>query len=113
VADDIRSKIRAGTFVPPWTTPTVATPEQPPTLSFDTFGELFIERFSKDRGKASWQDDEYMVKQLASFHVMPNCRLGDKPIEAVTEDDLEAFRRALEPSMGGCVTRAWRDRPAP
>ena len=96
VADDIRGKIRAGTFVPPWATATAAADKQPPTaVSFDTFGELFIERYSKDRGKASWRDDEYMVKQLASFHVMHDCRLGDKLIQAVTEDDFEAFIKHL------------------
>jgi len=97
VADDIRSKIRAGTFTPPWSAPAVSQPvnADPGVVSLETFAELFIERYSKDRGKASWRDDEYMVKQLVSFHVIDNCRIGDKPIQAVTEDDLEAFVKHL------------------
>jgi hypothetical protein len=59
----------------------------PGVVSFETFADLFIERYSKDRGKASWRDDEDIVKQLASLPVIDNCPLGDKPIQAVTEDD--------------------------
>jgi integrase len=65
------------------------------TVTFETFARLFIERYSKDRGKASWRDDEYMIKQLVSFKVLDHNRLGDRPIQAVTEDDLEAFVKHL------------------
>ena len=97
LADDIRGKIRAGTFRPPWAAPDASQTENAGAgaVTFETFARLFIERYSKDRGKASWSDDEYMVKQIASFQARENCRLGDKPIHAVTEDDLEAFVKHL------------------
>lgn len=97
MADEIRGKIRAGTFVAPWQARAIPEPQQasPATVTFDTFGRNFVERYSRDRGKASWQDDDYMVKQLASFEVADNTRLGDKPIETVTEDDLETFIKHL------------------
>ena len=97
LADEIRAKIRAGTF----TAPSPALPAgqteniSAGVVSFETFARLFIERYSKDRGKASWRDDEYMIKQLVSFDVIDNCRLGNKPVQAVTEDDLEAFVKHL------------------
>jgi integrase len=64
-------------------------------VSFETFARLFLERYSKEREKASWRDDEYMIKQLISFRLMDDCRLGEKPVQAVTEDDVEAFVRHL------------------
>ncbi len=97
LADDIRGKIRAGTFTPPWAAPIRSQTDNVDrgAVTFGTFARLFVERYSKDRGKASWSDDEYMVKQLVSFQALENCRLGDKPIQAVTEDDLEAFVKHL------------------
>ena len=97
LADEIRGKIRAGTFKVPATTRPAGQPEavKPRIVSFETFARLFIERYSKDRGKASWRDDEYMIKQLVSFRVIDNCLLGEKPVQAVTEDDMEAFVKYL------------------
>src|SRR5262249_5124552 len=96
LADRIRDEIRAGTFKPP-SAAVSREPEKvsPGLLSFETFARLFIERYSKDRGKASWRDDEYMIRQLVSFNVIDNCLLGEKPIQSVTEDDVEAFVKHL------------------
>jgi integrase len=58
------------------------------------FARRFVERYSTDRGKASWQD-EYMVKRLGSFQTMEGRPLGEKPAQRVTEDDLEAFIKHL------------------
>lgn len=38
---------------------------------------------------------QLLLERLVSFQVIDNCRLGDKPIQAVTEDDLEAFVKHL------------------
>jgi integrase len=99
LADRIRTEIRAGTFRPLSTPPVPAgsanSDADLEAVSFETFTRLFIERYSKQREKASWRDDEYMVKQLAAFRVLDQGRLGDKPVHAVTEDDVEAFVRHL------------------
>jgi integrase len=97
LADDIRGKIRASSFTAPSAAPSTDERQSPDpaVVSFDTFARLFIERYSKDRGKASWRDDQYMIAQLVSFRVIDNCRLGDKPVQAVTEDDMEAFVKYL------------------
>lgn len=97
LADRIRTEIRAGTFrpLPNPATAVEAAGAGRDAVSFETFALLFIERYSKQRGKASWRDDEYMVKQLAAFPVLDQGRLGDKPVHTVTEDDVEAFIRHL------------------
>ena len=46
-------------------------------------------------GKASWQDDAYMVKQLAAFQTIEGRPLGEKAVQKVTEDDLETFIKHL------------------
>jgi integrase len=68
---------------------------QPNDISFETFARLFLERYSKERGKASWQDDGYMIGQLVAFPLFGDTRLGDKGARSVTEDDLEAFVKHL------------------
>ena len=58
---------------------------------------MFIDSYSKAREKVSWRDDSSMLKQLMSFtppwpDAVP---LGRRPVNAVTEQDLEAFIRHL------------------
>jgi integrase len=97
LAGAIRREIRAGTFrgLP------VATIANPPVnqerdkVSFEMFAHRFVERYSKDRGKASWRDDQYMVKRLGSFPTIEGRPLGEKAIQNVTEDDLEGFIKHL------------------
>jgi integrase len=45
----------------------------------------------KARGKKSFEDDEYMLKRVVAFNA-----LGDKPIDTITTDDLEAFFQHLK-----------------
>jgi hypothetical protein len=96
LAEKIRTEIRAGTFDATKAGATTRVQHTPPdVVSFETFARLFIERYSKDRGKASWRDDEYMTRQLVSFRVVDDTRLGDRPVQVITEDDLEAFIKHL------------------
>ncbi len=62
-------------------------------LSFEAFGETFLKEFSKAREKASWDDDAAMLGKVMAFPVTwPGAtRLGQKPLAAVTEEDLEKF----------------------
>ncbi len=95
-AEKIRTEIRAGTFQATTASPaTQAQRTASDVVSFETFARLFIERYSKDRGKASWRDDGYMTRQLVSFRIVDDTRLGDKPVQVITEDDLEAFVKHL------------------
>ncbi len=98
IAQKIRDDIRSGTFRGALAGRAAA--EQAPSedkdgVSFKTFGDRFVERYSKDRGKASWQDDAYMVKQLVAFQSIEGRPLGEKDVQRVTEDDLEAFIKHL------------------
>ena len=56
---------------------------QPETrdVSFEAFSRLFLERYSKERGKASWQDDGYMIKQLVAFRIVDDLLLGESRFE--------------------------------
>jgi len=103
VADHIRSEIRAGRFGKPTDPP--ANPPQT-AMSFEAFGQLFVERFSQAREKVSWDDDAAMMKRIMAFPVTwPEAsRLGEKPLDAVLEDDLEAFIRHVA-SMRSIATR--------
>jgi integrase len=96
LADHLRAAIRAGTFE--MHSPLEVSEQEVANdsdISFDNFGRLFLERFSQGRGKASWQDDGYMINQLVSFRMFDDGRLGEKPLRAVTEDDMEAFVKHL------------------
>lgn len=96
LAENIRREIRAGTFqaLPAANANTVGG-EEKHDVSFEMFARRFIERYSRDRGKASWQDDDYMVRRLTAFQSIEGRPLGEKPIHKVTEDDLEAFIKHL------------------
>jgi len=97
LAQRIRDAIRAGTFrgVSTGITSITSATNTPSDVSFEMCGRAFIERYSKERGKASWQDDEYMVKRLASFLAVDGRRLGEIPLQHLTEENLEAFVRQL------------------
>jgi integrase len=106
LADNLRAEIRAGTFtLQP--APASTSKPQPDSneISFETFARLFLERYSRDRGKASWQDDGYMINQLLAFPVIDDGRLGEKSVRLVTEDDLEAFIKRLTTQGRASSTR--------
>jgi integrase len=96
IADKICGAIREGTFrrrrdrMRAQDTRDDASAHEPP-LTFDRFGELFIERYSKARGKKSAEDDEYQLKAITAFNL-----LGHKPLTLITTDDLEAFFQHLK-----------------
>jgi integrase len=96
LAEHLRGQIRDGTFSLPVSV-SGDSPSAPDAgeLSFEAFGEVFVERYSKAREKASWDDDASMLRQVMAFPVRwPGAsRLGEKPLAAVTEDDIEAFIR--------------------
>jgi hypothetical protein len=107
LAEGIRREIRAGTFrgLPAAAITNDAAKEQRDEVLFEAFARRFIERYSKDRGKASWQDDEYMVKRLGSFQTIEGRPLGEKAVQRVTEDDLEAFIKHLTTQGRASSTR--------
>lgn len=90
-AERIRTAIRNRTFRPaPALIPTLA-----PVLNFRAFAEVWKVR----RGSqlASAKDDVYRLKTICAF-VLPGTEpammLGDQPLDAITTDDIEAFRDA-------------------
>ena len=107
LADGIRREIRAGTFrgLPATAITNEAANEERDEVSFEMFARRFIERYSKDRGKASWQDDEYMVERLGSFQTIDERPLSEKPVRRVTEDDLEVFMKHLTTQGRASSTR--------
>ena len=55
-----------------------------------------MERYSKAREKASWDDDASMLRRsdgVPGELAWREPRFGEKPLAAVTEDDIEAFIR--------------------
>ena len=101
VAAEIRKAIRAGTFT---LAPAAGSrPEPKPEgertdKSFETVADIFVDSYSKARGKTSWGDDASMLRQVAAFTPpwTGAVQLGAKAIGAVTEEELEAFLRHLE-----------------
>jgi integrase len=95
-AGRIQSEIRAGTFIARKARRTaVPAPAAGETLTFRAFGEKFIERYSKARGKASIEDDRYMLERVCAFTGLSETPLGDKALAAVTADDAEHFLENL------------------
>ena len=101
-ADTVRTAIRDGVFS------AVARPVQPQTadaLAFDAYADIFLERYSKARQKASWQTDRSMLKWITAFALPGGGRLGEKPIGAVTEDDIETCLHDLRSRGRAASTR--------
>ena len=99
-ADRIREEIRSGTFVAT-SDPRPATPD---AVTLSVYGAIFLERYTKARGKASWRNDVYMLKRICTFS-LPDGSFGEKPIGAVTEDDIEAFLTHLREQGRAASTR--------
>jgi hypothetical protein len=109
-ADKIRIGIREGTFEQR----TRETPQPAGTsgLSFETYGQLFLAGYGRDRGKDSLADDRYLVRRLMAFETACR-RLGDVPIRDVAENDVEEFVRRLvdaRRSRRGTTTSSWSRR---
>jgi hypothetical protein len=96
LAERLRAKIRDGTFAsieePPVNSPAATSVAG---VTFEAFGEIFLERYSKARDKTSWADDASMLRHVMAFPVnWPGARtLGKKPLAAIVDDDIEVFIR--------------------
>ena len=59
------------------------TPSAPKRVTFDAFSDLYLERALSGR-----RNDVSRLKRLCAFVFKSGERLGSKPLEDVTEDDL-------------------------
>ena len=88
-ADRLRKEIRNGTF-------RVGTvPQQPEVVTFGEFEKGWRERRGGQLVRP--RDNEYRLKKIKSFVLAatdPPLTFGDKPLTAITTDDIEAFRDA-------------------
>ena len=100
-ADRIRGEIRAGRFQNGAT--------QPPADHSATVAELgtiFLERYSKARGKVSWKNDQTMLTKLAGFVVPRIGRpFGTVSVRSVMEDDCDVFLESLRARALAASTR--------
>ena len=89
-AERIRTEIRDGCFGKPQTPSESLTQTD---ITFERFGEIFLNSYSKAREKASWEDDAWMIRTIMTYPLPANGtgRLGEKPFSKVIEADLEAF----------------------
>jgi integrase len=91
IADRLRAEIRAGTFRASSTIP--ATAASVPALTFRAFANVWQERRGDQLVSAPL--DKYRLKTISAF-VLPGTQppliFGDKPIDAITTDDIGAFR---------------------
>jgi len=67
----------------------------PAAVSLRQFATIYIDRAVKASGKTSWKDDEYLLTTVCAHRTADGRSLGDWPIVAITEDELEAFHAAL------------------
>ena len=88
-AETIKAAIRAGTFRQR-ADPSARAVEPAAALSLDGYADIFLERDAKARGKVSWTNDRGMLDQIRAFSIN-GTRFGDRAIQAITEDDIEAF----------------------
>lgn len=107
-AATIKAAMLAGTFIRAAArrraeqVPT-ATPD---TVTFRTFGDVYIERHAKTCGKRTWKNDRGMLNRLCSFALPAGLTtLGDKALGAITEDDVEAFFAQLRQQGTAASTR--------
>jgi integrase len=98
LADGWRTQIRAGAFrrghdaVPA----SEGTSSRTESLTLQAFGEKYFAR----RGKPATNDERICMGRIAAFD-----GLGDKPLTAITEDDIEAFFMHLRAEGRAASTR--------
>ncbi len=104
-AESIRDRIRAGIFRSRrqrrQDAAGATTAPAGEVVTLRTFGDTFLKRYSKARGKASVDDDESMLEKVYAFE-----NIGERPVEAITTDVLEAFFEQLRThwrKMCGCT----------
>ena len=103
-ADEVRTAIRRGAFPPPAPEPT-PPPQTADAVTLDVYADIFLERYSKARQKASWRSDQSILKHIADFALPGGGRLGKKPIGTITEDDVEACLADLRDCGRAASTR--------
>jgi len=74
-------------------------------VTLDGFAEIFVERVSKSSGKVSWRDDKSLLNSICERVARDGRRLGDWPLAAITEDELEAFYASLVSAGRAASTR--------
>jgi len=105
-ADKLRTAIREGTFRKAAQAPNPS----PDALTVREFGRLFLERCLITHGKRAGEkrggrEACYMGQIIAFVPQGSTGTFGDKPIGAVTEDDLEAFLTQLRAKGRAASTR--------
>ena len=75
-------------------------------VTLETFAAIYVERVSQVRNRnKDWKADRYAFAQVAAFTLTDGSRLGDKPLGAITEDDLEAVLTDLRTKGRAASTR--------
>ena len=102
-ADRIRHSVRTGTLQQG---SAVAKTPAGPSLSVSSYGAVFVQRYCKARGKASWKNDQQRLTKLAKFVLARTKRpIGNMSVASVTEDDCEVFLNSLKEEGLAASTR--------
>ena len=113
-ATNIRSAILAGTFERASDRRARAQHEAEETarrstsgsvVTFDGYIKIYVERSSQASGKTTWKADKWLLGKVADHPAADGRRLGDWPIAAITEDELEAFHASLVAAGRAASTR--------
>lgn len=86
-AEKIRIAIREGTFRRRAEAATVAPAATADAIALTDFGQTFLAR----AGKGATANNRACLSRLTAFALSGGAKLGDKPLGAITEDDIEAF----------------------
>jgi integrase len=95
-AESEATKIRAAILANAFRAPAAPTASQPASasLSLDEFAPVYIQRVAKASGKVTWKEDGHRLALLCDHRTFDGRRLGERPLEKITEDELEAFHIA-------------------
>jgi hypothetical protein len=64
-------------------------------ITLDGYVNIYVERASKASGRTTWQTDKWLLGKVGDHIAADGRRLGDWPLAAITEDELEAFHASL------------------
>jgi integrase len=101
IADRIRTSIRDGVF----RAPVLDVPVAAPVVTFAAFARTWSERRGKQLVRP--RDNDYRLKNIKAFILPgtdPPVTFGDKPLRAITTDDIESFRDARRAAGLSAVT---------
>jgi integrase len=113
-ATNIRAAILAGTFERAAdrvarkqreAEETARRPTSGSVVTFDAYTKIYVERASQASGKTTWKTDKWLLGRVADHLAAGGRRLGDMPIAAITEDELEAFHSSLVTAGRAASTR--------